>query len=175
MSPPQAVPGPAPWRELARGLAGSFTARARGLLIVEFALARRDGEAFGALRTRGLANAQVARLEAGGLLSVIEREAPHRYRMLTGGAETLAAEPAGRSADVLKITCGDRGYEARISFLRNVAVARSPAGTQAARLRGGLAGRHYEAAFDAQDAGALPVAILLLYHTATLRRRTYLT
>lgn len=175
MSPPQEDPGLTPWGELARGLAGSFTARARGLLVVEFALARRDGEAFGALRTRGLANAQVARLEAGGLFAVIERDAPARYRMLTDGAETLAAGPAGRSADVLKITCGDRSYEARMSFLRNSAVARSPAGTQAARLRGGLAGRYYEAAFDAQDAGALPVAILLLYHTATLRRRAYLT
>lgn len=175
MSPPQEDPGLAPWGKLARSLAGSFTARARGLFVVEFALVRRDGEAFGALRTRGLASAEVARLEAGGLLSVIERDAPSRYRMLTGGAETLAAGPAGRSADALKITCGGRSYEARMSFLRNAAVARSPAGTQAARLRGGLVGRVYEAAFDAQDAGALPVAILLLYHTATLRRRAYLT
>ncbi len=138
MSLPQEDPGLAPWRELARGLAGSFTARARGLLVVEFALARRDGEAIGALRTRGLANAQVARLEAGGLLAVMERDTPARYRMLTDGAETLAAGPAGRLADALKITCGDRSYEARMSFLRNSAVARSPAGTEAARLRGGL-------------------------------------
>ncbi len=174
MNPPQEDPGLAPWGDLARGLKGSFTARTRGLLVVEFALERRDGEAFGALRTRGLANAQVARLEAGGLLSVIEWDASSRYRMLTGGAETLAAGPVSRPADVLKITCGDRSYEARMSLLRNAAVASSPAGTRTARLRGGLAGRHYEAAFDAQDAGALPVAILLLYHTATLRRRAYL-
>jgi hypothetical protein len=74
----------------------------------------------------------------------------------------------------LKIRCGNRTYEARLNLLRNTAVACSSGGEEAARIAGGLTNRSYEAVFDVEDEGSLPVAVFLLYHTVALRRRAFL-
>src|ERR671933_2549433 len=113
MRPAPEDPRLAPWRELAERLAGYFAARSRGLLASEFALSSRSGEEFGRLRVHGLGGAQ---LEAGGTRAEIERTT--RYRMLTGGVQTLVAEPA-RSAGPLKVRCGSRTYETRLDLMRN--------------------------------------------------------
>ena len=168
MRPVPEDPTLAPWRELGERLAGYFAARSRGLLASEFALSDRSGEGFGRLRVHGL---EGARLEAGGTRAEIERTAG--YHMLTGGAETLVAEPA-RGSGALEVRCGSRTYEARLDLLRNTAVAHSPANREVARIKGGLTNRSYEAAFDAGDEGALPLALFLLYHTVALRRRVFL-
>lgn len=164
-------PSPSPWSKLLEALAGSFSARARGFLASEFILLNQGGEEFGRLRIHGPIGAE---LEAENLRAAIER-APHgRHRMLSGDEETLVAEPLG-AADILEITCGGRRYESHLSLLRNTAVARSCGGEEAARVTGGLTNRAYEAIFDAEDEGSLPVAIFLLYYTVALRRRAYLT
>jgi hypothetical protein len=159
----------APWMELRERLAGYFAARARGILALEYVLSSRSGEEFGRLRVHGLEGAE---LEFGDTRAEIERTAPSRYRMLTGGAQTLVAEPAGGKA--LEVRCENRVYEARINLLRNTAVARSSGGREAARIVGGLTNRSYETDFDAADEGSLPVAVFLLYHAAALRRRAFL-
>ena len=160
----------APWTELRERLAGYFAARSRGLLALEYVLSSRSGEEFGRLRVHGPEGAE---LEIWGTRAEVERTARSRYRMLTGGAQTLVAEPAG-SAHVLEVRCENRVYEARIDLPRNTAVARSPGGQEAARIVGGLTNRSYEADFDAADEGSLPVAVFLLYHAAALRRRAFL-
>ena len=159
----------APWMELRERLAGYFAARARGILALEYVLSSRSGERFGRLRVHGPEGAE---LEVGSTRAEIERTARSRYRMLTGGAQTLVAEPARSTA--LEIRCENRVYEARINLLRNTAVARSSGGREAARIVGGLTNLSYETDFDAADEGALPVAFFLLYHTAALRRRAFL-
>ncbi len=161
----------APWMELRERLAGYFAARARGLLALEYVLSSRSGEEFGRLRVHGPEGAE---LEIGSTRAEIERTARSRYRMLTGGVQTLVAEPAHSTADALEIRCENRVYEARLNLLRNTAVARSPGGQEAVRVAGGLTNRSYEADFDAADEGSLPVAIFLLYHAAALRRRAFL-
>jgi hypothetical protein len=161
----------APWMELRERLAGYFAARSRGLLALEYVLSSRSGEEFGRLRVHGPEGAE---LEIGSTRVEIERTAPSRYRMLTGGVQTLVAEPAHSTADALEIRCENRVYEARLNLLRNTAVARSPGGQEAARIVGGLTNRSYEADFDAADEGSLPVAVFLLYHAAALRRRAFL-
>ena len=159
----------APWSRLRKVFSGSFAARARGFLASEFILLNQSGEESGRLRIDGPAGAEV---EAGDLRAVIER-APHaRHRMLTGGAETLVAQALG-SPDILEIRCGGRRYEARLSLLRNTALARASGGQEVARVTGGLTNRSYEAVFEAEDEGTLPVAVFLLYHTVALRRRAY--
>ena len=170
----------APWNPLRDALAGSFSAGAKGLLGSEFALLGRDGWRFGSLRLRGPEGAD---LEAGDLRVEI-RSAPrpamrHAMRYATPAEEApfLIAGAADPSS-ALEITCGGRRYEARFGLLRNAAVARplvdagEPAG-EAARLTGGLTNRAYEATFDPEDAGALPLAVFLLYRTVSLRRRAY--
>jgi hypothetical protein len=159
----------APWSRLREALAGSFAARARGLLASEFILLNQGGEEFGRLRIDGPEGGE---LEAGDLRAVIERVPRSGHKMLTGGAQTLVAQPVG-SSDTLEIRCGDRRYEARLSLLRNTAVARVPDGGEAARVTGGLTNRSYEAVFDTEDDGSLPAAVFLLYHTVALRRRVY--
>jgi hypothetical protein len=159
----------APWMELGERLAGYFAARARGILALEYVLSSRSGDEFGCLRVHGPEGAE---LEIGGTRAEIERTARSRYRMLTGGAQMLVAEPAGGKA--LEVRCENRVYEARINLPRNTAVARSPGGREAARIVGGLTNRSYENDFDAADEGSLPVAVFLLYHTAALRRRAFL-
>jgi hypothetical protein len=161
----------AAWKELGERLAGYFAARARGLLTLEYVLSSRSGERFGRLRVHGPEGAE---LEVGSTRAEIERTARSRYRMLTGDAQALEAEPARGAADALKVSCEGRLYEARIDLLRNTAVARYPGGGEAARILGGLTNRGYRADFDAADEGALPVAFYLLYHTAALRRRAFL-
>ncbi len=161
----------APWRELREHLAGYFAAQAQGLLGSEFVLSSRSGEEFGRLRVHGLGGAE---LETRGTRAKIERTARSRYRILTGDAETLVAESARSTSSVLKIMCANRTYEARLNLLRNTAVACSSGGEEAARIAGGLTNRSYEAVFDVEDEGSLPVAVFLLYHTVALRRRAFL-
>ena len=161
----------APWMELRERLAGYFAARSRGLLALEYVLSSQSGEEFGRLRVHG---PEGAGLEIGGARAEIERTARSRYRMMIGGAQTLVAEPARSTADVLKVRLGSRTYEARLDLLRNTAVARSSGGQEAARIVGGLTNRSYETDFDAADEGSLPVAVFLLYHAAALRRRVFL-
>jgi hypothetical protein len=158
----------APWTELRERLAGYFAAR--GLLALEYVLSSRTGEGFGRLRVHGPEGAE---LETESTRAEIERTARSRYRMLTGGAQTLVAEPAG-SAHALEVRCENRVYEARLNLLRNTAAARSPGGGEAARISGGLTNRSYEVVFDAGDEGSLPVAVFLLYYTTALRRRVFL-
>jgi hypothetical protein len=158
-----------PWSRLMSTLSGFFAARARGFLVSQFILLSQSGEEFGRLRIHGPTGAE---LGAGDVRAVIERASHARYRMLTGDAETLVAEPLG-SPDTLEIRCGGRRYEAHLSLLRNTAVARSPGGEEAARLTGGLTNRSYEVVFDAEDEGSLPVAVFLLYFTVALRSRAY--
>jgi len=157
----------APWRRLRETLAGSFAARARGLLASDFAVLDREGEEVGRLRIHGPEGAQ---LEAGPLEARIERVARSRYTMLSGGAEILTAGSAGASPE---IRCLGRLYEVRLSLLRNTAEAGSAGGGVAARITGGLTNRSYEAAFDVEDEGSLPVAFFLLYRTVALRREAY--
>jgi hypothetical protein len=161
----------APWSSLQERLAGYFAARARGLLAPEFVLSGRGGEAFGRLRVHGPEGAE---FEAGNTRAVIERTGRSGYRMVTGGAQTLAAEPARGTSDVLEVRCKDRFYETRLYLLRNTAVARSSGGEEVARLTGGLTNRSYEAIFDAGVEGSLPIAVFLLHHTVALRRRAFL-
>jgi hypothetical protein len=162
-------PSPSPWSRLLEVLAGSFSARARGFLASEFILLNQGGGEFGSLRIQDPIGAE---LEAENLRAAIER-APHgRRRMLSGDEETLVAKPLG-TADILEVRCWGRRYEANLSLLRNTAVARSLGGEEAARVTGGLTNRAYEAVFDAEDEGSLPVAIFLLYYTVALRRRAY--
>ena len=172
MSPMQQ--DPAAWRSLGETLAGSFAARARGSLVrtSEFAIQDRQGGRVGRLEIHGPAGAE---LEAGDLQARIERPAPSRYAMLAGGKRILAAEPVG-SISTPEIRCFGRLYQGRLSLLRNKAEA-APSGEEAAKVHvtGGLTNRNYEAVFDADDEGSLPVAIFLLYLVVTLRRGAYVT
>jgi hypothetical protein len=159
----------APWEGLRNTLAGSFSARPEGLIAPNFVLLDREGEEFGRLLVHEQAG---AKLDAGPLRVRIERLARSRYRMITGETETLVAEPAGSSV-ALEITCADRIYEARVSLLRNSALARAPGGAETARATGGFVGRGYDVLFDAGDERSLPVAVFLLYHAVALRRRVF--
>lgn len=161
-----------PWRAPREALGGSLSARPRGLVAPEFVLLDRDGGEFGRLLVRGPEGAE---LDAGPLRARIERAAGSgRYRMLTGEAETLVAEPAGSSV-AMEIRCGESPYEATFDLLRNTAAARPANGAQTARLTGGALTRRYEALFDVEDGCSLPIALFLLYHAVTLRRRAFLT
>jgi hypothetical protein len=155
---------------LQNGLTSSFTARARGFLGNEFVLLGADGGERGRLKMPGL---QGAELGAKDLEVTIERTADGRYEMLSGGEEVLSSRPAGASADKLEIRSGERTYTAAISFLRNKAVAHDKADNEAVRLAGNVTGRAYKVETDAEDPCALPVAVLLIYHTALNRRRAY--
>lgn len=166
MSPMQEDPTLAPWRRLGETLAGSFAARARGLLASDFAILDRKGDEVGRLLIHGPEGAE---LEAGGLESRIERVARSRYTMLSGGTEILTAGPA---SGTLEIRCLGRRYDASVSLLRNTAEAVT-GGEVAVRITGGLTNRRYEAAFDVDDEGSLPAAFFLLYRTVALRREAY--
>jgi hypothetical protein len=159
-----------PWEHLGERLAGSFAARARGLLAPELLLSSSSGEEFGRLRVDG---PEGASFEAGAARATIERGTDSRHRMLDGG-KVLAEETAG-SADVPEVRCGDRLYEARLRLLRNTAVARSPEGSEAARVAGGLTNRGYQVSFDAEDENSLPLAVFLLFRIVAFRRRAFLT
>jgi hypothetical protein len=158
------------WYDLQQNLGGSFTARARGLLATKFALLSPGGEKFGQLRLRG---SSVAEFESGDHAATFKRSA-RSYRMVADGEEVLAATPKGSSIDELEISCGSgQTYEAKVSFLRNLAVASYPGGERVVRLSGGLTSRSYEVLFAAEDACALPVALFLLWHVTANRRRAY--
>jgi hypothetical protein len=162
---------PTPWRRLGETLEGSFVARARGLLAPDFTILGREGEQMGRLEIHG---AEGAVLGAGYLEARIERSAFSGYTMLTDGAEILTAGPLG-AWNAPEIKYLDRLYQGRLSLLRNTARA-GPAGKEATvRITGGLTNRNYEAVFDADDEGSLPVAFFLLYLTVALRRKAYLT
>lgn len=161
-------PALVPWSHLRERLDGYFAARARGLLASDLALSSRAGEEFGRLLIEG-----GARLEAGDLRAIIERGASPRHRMLAGDAEVLA-EVSG-SAEASEVTCGGRLYEVRLGVLRNTAFARSPEGSEAARVAGGLTNRSYEVSFDTGDEGSLPLSVFLLYRIVALRRRAFVT
>jgi len=154
-----------------RDLGGSFAAYARGLLASEFALLNYDGKEFGQLHLGGTPGAE---LGSGDYAASFEASG-RRYRMVVDGEEVLSAGLKGRSLDELEISCGSRIYEARIGFLRNLAVTTYQEGGEAVRLSGGLTGRNYEALFATEDGCALPVAIFLLWHVAANRRRAYRT
>lgn len=158
---------------LQSGLTSSFTARARGFLGNEFVLSGGDGGDRGRLKMLGL---QGAEFRAKNLEATIERMAAARYEMLSGseGAqEVLSARPSGASTDRLEIWCGERAYTATISLLRNRAAAHDAANGETVRLAGNVTGRAYEVETNAEDPCALPVAVLLIYHTALNRRRAY--
>lgn len=159
------------WEELQARLAGSFTAQSRGRLVGYFSLTGPEGE-FGWMEPRGLAGAAVA---SGALSATIERTGDTRYRMVTDDVLVLVSKPAGRSADLLEIRAGGRAYEARASFFRNRAAVRSSREEEIAELKGNLTGRRYAIAFDPEAAGALPVAVFLLYHTVSHRSRAFQT
>jgi hypothetical protein len=171
MGPMQEDPMLAPLRRLGENLAGSFAARGRGLLASEFAIQGREGEELGRLEIHGLDG---ARIEAGDLQARIERSAPARYTMLSGDKEILTAGATG-ALDTPEISCLDRLYRGRVSLLRNTAEARVAGEGAKVRITGGLTNRNYEAVFDADDEGSLPVAFFLLYLAVALRREAYLT
>jgi hypothetical protein len=169
MSPMQEDPTLAPWKRLGETLAGSFAARARGLLATDFTIFGREGEKIGRLRIDGTEGAE---LEAGDLKARIERSKRPGYTMLSNGTTILAAEPLG-ALITPEIRCLGHLHRGRLSLLRNTAEA-GPAGDEATvHITGGLTNRNYEAVFDARDRGSLPVAFFLLYLTITLRRKAY--
>ena len=159
------------WGDLARDLGGTFAARARGAITPEVILLTRDGEPFGRL-TAGEDGR--THLQAGDLTAWIEALPDATYAMTTGDEKTLTAETAGSATDLI-LRSGDRAYEARISLLRNSAVARMSDERESARVSGGLTNRRYRAAFDPQDPVSLPVAVFLLHHAFALRRGAYRT
>ncbi len=157
------------WERLARGLGGSFAAQARGVITPELILLTQQGEPFGRL-TAG--EDGKTHLRAGDLTAWIEALPGATYAMTTGDEKTLTAETTG-SATNLILHSGDRAYEARISLLRNSAVASLSDERESARVSGGLTNRRYMAIFDPQDPVSLPVAVFLLHHTFALRRGAY--
>ena len=157
------------WKDLARGLGGSFAARARGVIAPELILLTQQGEPFGRL-TAGEDGR--THLQAGDLTAWIEALPVAAYAMTTGDEKTLTAEIAGSATDLI-LRSGDRAYEAHVSLLRNSAVARLSDERESARISGGLTNRRYRAVFDPQDPVSLPVAVFLLHHTFALRRGAY--
>lgn len=157
------------WERLARGLGGSFAARARGVVTPELILLTQQGEPFGRL-TAG--EDGKTRLQAGDLAAWIEALPGATYAMTTGDEETLTVETTGSATDLI-LRSGDRAYEAHVSLLRNSAVARLSGGGESARVSGGLTNRRYRTVFDPQDPASLPVAVFLLLHTFALRRGAY--
>ena len=159
----------APWRRLGESLAGSFSARALGLLASEFVLLDPKGREIGRLKVN---ESEGADLVAGELRARIERTGPGHYAMLDEGARILSGEPAG-SPEAMRIRRAEHAYDVGLSLLRNTAEALSPAGKRAAGAAGGLTNRRYEVTFDVNDAGSLPVAVFLLYRLVALRRGAY--
>lgn len=162
---------PSPWNTLQSDLAGFFTARRRGLLAPEHLLIDRSGTEFGRLAPDGSGG---TRLTAGALEASIEHAAKTGYRIRSGDVTLLAATLEGRSANISRIECAEQTYSARVSLFRNTAVGYVE-GVEVIRLTGGFAGHGYEAVFDINTGGALLVAMILLYHTSTLRRGVYRT
>ena len=154
---------------LRQNLAGSFTARARGLFAPEFVLLGPGEEEFGRLCSGGIGDAQV---RAEGFVAAFETSG-RRYSMAADGREILAAHPKGHSSNELEIFCGGRTYEAQIRPCHNLALASHPGAERTTRLSGGLTGRRYEAFFAAEGRSALPVAVFLLWRIVATRRHAY--
>lgn len=169
MASPTQTPALIPWNTLQAHLAGSFEARAHGLLRVSYTLTDRSGSSFAGLRVQDTG----AALTAGDLEARIEPSSRNGYRMLSEETELVRAIPLEESA-TLRIECAGQLYEAHLRLLRNIALVRAREGGEIARLCGDLAGRRYETVFDAGVEGTLPVAILVLHYMTTLRRRVYL-
>jgi hypothetical protein len=158
------------WYDLQQSLGGSFTARARGLLTIKFALLDSVGKQFGQLQLRGLS---IAEFESGSRKSTLT-QTEGRYRMVTESEEVLTAGPKGQSIDELDISCSNKTYEARVSFFRNFAVASYRRGDgRTVRVSGSVVGRSYQVLFTPDDGCALPAAVFLLWHLAANRRRAY--
>ncbi len=168
MNPTPQAPELYSWQELQGVLTNSFDARAAGLLGREFTVEKRGVE-LGRLKMEGLRGAE---FEVAGLKARIERMPGNEYRMFSGGEQVLSAGPKAFSADILEIACANKVYTSRISFLRNTAIVWDPAGGETSRLTGSFAGRRYKVN-TVGDASAIPISVLLLYHTAALRRRVY--
>src|SRR3712207_194984 len=96
-----------PWEHLGERLAGSFAARARGLLAPELLLSSSGGEEFGRLRLDGT---EGAHFEAGDARATIERGTASRHRMLDGGGKVLVEQTAG-PADAPEGRCGGRLHQ----------------------------------------------------------------
>lgn len=164
------IPPTSDWEDLQESLAGSFTVRARSLFANDFVI-RKGGSTVGHFIFDGLKGAEFT---VGALESTLERAQDGKYALFSGGHRVLTAVPPTSSLEALEITCGDGVYRARISFLRNEARALSADDRETSRLEGNVTGGKYEITTDRADAAALPVAALLLYHTATFRRRAFL-
>lgn len=158
---------PEPWRNLGEALSGSFAARARGLLASDFALLDPHGGEIGRLKIHGQ---QGAEFDAGDLRARIERAAPNRYEMTSGGAEILTSTA---DTSTPEITCLGHHYRASLSLLRNKAEAGPPGEEAVVRITGGLTNRNYEVSFEARAEGPLSVALFLLYRIVSLRREAY--
>ena len=168
----------ATWDRLARDLAGSFGARARGLLGSRFSLLGEEGE-WGQLRMLG---SYAAEVHAGGTVSEIERagEFGARYWMRTDGAPLLIAGPE-KPKEGLRIFCGGKAYEAETNVLRNSSAARrltadtpnDENGRDEVSVSGGIAGRSYRGRFPEGDGSALAVAVFLLYRNVAIRRTAF--
>ena len=113
-----------------------------------------------------------AKLQAADLKAILERS-DSGYTMLFGGEEVLSARASG-GTDKLEIWCEKKDYTATISLFRNRAVARDEAGVEVVRLVGNVTGRAYEVEMVVEAPCASPLAVLLIYHTASHRRRAYL-
>ena len=164
------IPASPAWKELRYNLSGSFAARSSGLMSDTF-IFQKDGLEVGRLTFKGRRGAGFA---SGMLEANIERSQNGEYTLFSENRRVLSAAPQASSQDALEITCGDGTYRAHISFFRNTARAFSAKGSEVVLLTGNATGRKYEVIVDKAVPAALPIAILLLYHTSTTRRRAFL-
>lgn len=159
------------WQDLQSVLAGSFSARASGVVRSRLLLMDHDGEEFGRLDVHG---PHGGRLKAGPVEAEIElvgKAGEASYRMLSGEDEILSAKAT--PAEMTSVTCEGVTHEVRMSLFRNYAEAASPRG-RTARIEGGFLNRRYEVTLG-YDEYALPVAVFLLYHLFVMRSRAYRT
>jgi hypothetical protein len=92
--------------------------------------------------------------------------------MLSYGKEILTATGDATSP---AITSHNRHYTASLSLLRNTAEAGPAQHTTTIRINGGLTNRNYQASFEPDDEGSLPITLFLLYRLISLRREAYRT
>lgn len=170
MASPTQTPEFIPWNTIQAQLDGYFEARAHGLLHPSYTLMDRSGHTFAELHAHG----DRVTLTAGDLEAGIARTSRNGYGMLSKGIELARVTPLADSVATLRIECAGRVYESHLRLIRNVVVVQAQDGGEIVRLSGGLAGRHYEAVFDSEAEGALPVALLVLYYMTALRQRIYL-
>ena len=113
-----------------------------------------------------------ADLTLGVLHITLKRDDRFGYRMRATAGPIMSAEPV-KGLEQLSIHHGGQDYSARVSPLRNTAVARSEAGAEVARVSGGLLGLKYRLDFAAAVPDAALVAVLLLAHLLVVRSRVY--